>query len=104
MSSAQGLEAPDAFKKIERAIFRTKFSTDVNCQAGFYLFASDDLYTWQFITGKQKTGTRVKDLLIQRSHGSAKFYAFIFCGRIYTNSEIKQIELIYNIRWNNRLR
>lgn len=104
MSSAQGLEAPDAFKKIERAIFRTKFSTDVNCQAGFYLFASDDLFTWQFITGKQKTGTGVKDLLIQRSHGSAKFYAFIFAGRVYTNSEIKQIELIYNIRWNNRLR
>lgn len=104
ISSAQSLEGPETFKKIERAILRSKLSTDTGSYSGFYLFASDDLNTWQFITGKQKTGSDLKDLMIQRSHGTSKYYAFVFAGKLFTDSEIKQIDLIFNIKWNNRLR
>lgn len=104
ISAAQSFESPDAYKKIERAILRGLTHSGISSQVGFYVFASNDLVTWQYLLGNQRSGTGIKDFLVQRSHGSAKYYAFVFAGRITTSSEIKQIELIFNIKWNNRLR
>lgn len=104
ITASQSLESPDAYKKIEQAILRglTHSSNEACC--GFYVFGSNDLVTWKFLIGNQRSGIGVKDYLTQRTHGSAKYYAFIFAGRITTSSEIKQIEIIFNIKWNNRLR
>lgn len=104
ISAAQHFEAQDTFKKVERAVLRCKLITDTGKYSGVYLFASDDLLTWEITTGKQRTGSDLKDLMIQRSHGTSKFYAFVFAGKLFTDSEIKQIDMIYNIKWNNRLR
>lgn len=104
ITMAQNLEAKDVFKKIERAILRCRFTSGTNKYPGFYVFASNDLLKWQLITGKQRTGTKINDLLTQRSHGSAKAYMFVWAGNIDVQSEIKQIDLIYSERLSNKLR
>jgi hypothetical protein len=103
ITCAQSLESPDLFKKIDRSVLRSMVTSGANKYSGYYIFASDDLLTWQFLTGSQKTGT-VKDFLCQRSHGSAKYYIFVFNGRVSVDMEIKEIDLVYMNRWNNKLR
>lgn len=104
VTMSQNFDAKDVYKKIERAILRCRITSGVNKYPGFYVFASNDLLTWQLITGKQRTGTRLNDLLCQRSHGSAKAYMFVFAGNIDVQSEIKQIDLIYSAKLANKLR
>lgn len=104
ITASQSLEAPEAYKKIERAILRGLTHSSIDFKCGFYVFGSDDTVTWKLLIGNQRFGLGIKDYLIQRTHGSAKYYAFVFAGRISTSSEIKQIELIFNLKWNNRLR
>lgn len=104
ISSAQHLENPEAFKKIERAILRVKMNVADDCRAGFYLFGSDDLQTWQLMSGNQRGGSSVIDLKVQRTHVTTKYFAFVFAGRIYSSAELKNLELIFNVKWNNRLR
>ncbi len=104
ITSAQSLDDPDGYKKINRAILRIAATTGSGTYAGFYIFASNDLNTWSLLTGMQRTGTRLKDLLNQRSHGSAKYYLFVFNGTITTNSEVKSIDIDYVAKWNKRLR
>lgn len=104
VSNAQSFELPNFFKKIDRVIQRCSYSCTDGKFPGFYVFASDDLQTWSIITGRQKSGTYIKDLLVQRSHGSAKYYCFIFAGAISLNSEINDVEIIVKEKWNNKLR
>ena len=104
ITAAHSLESPEAYKKLERSILRIMTNSSLSSNCGFYIFGSDDLVTWRFLVGSQRSGTGIKDYLIQRTHGSVKYYSFVFAGRITTSSEIKQIELIFNVKWNNRLR
>lgn len=104
ISSAQSLEAPNAYKKIEQAILRAKMNAADSCKVGFYVFASDDLQSWQLMIGQQKSGSSITDFKVPRTHTTAKYFAFVFAGRVYTSAEVKNIELIFNIKWNNRLR
>jgi hypothetical protein len=95
---------PDMFKKIERALLRCEYTTEGIHYAGVYLFASDDLQTWRLITGKQRGGTHIKDLLVQRSWGSAKFYIIMFAGQINQNSKINKLDISFAPRLANKLR
>lgn len=104
VSSAQSFESPEAFKKIEQAILRTRLSIEDSKTATFAIFASDDLKAWQLLTGRVKSGSGQIDMNTQRTHVSVKYYAFVFAGKISTDSEIKQLEIIFNIKWNNRSR
>jgi hypothetical protein len=104
ISSAQSLESHDAYKRLERSISRCLLNSPLSSVSGFYIFGSDDLSTWKFLVGSQRSGVGIKDLMIHRTHGSAKYYAFVVAGRITTSSEIKQIDLLVNTKWNNRLR
>lgn len=104
ISCAQSFEMPGLLKKIERMLLRCDVTTPEGQYAGLYLFGSDDLVTWKFITGKQRTGTKLKDLLLQRSHGTAKYYKIVFNGCISTDSEVKHIDLSYVAKWNSKLR
>lgn len=104
ITMSQPIDAPEVYKKIERLIFRCRYTTVAEKYPGFYIFASNDQLTWQLIGGKQKTGAQINDLLCQRSHGSAKYYMFVFAGFILGDSELKQIDLIYDIKLANKLR
>lgn len=104
ISCCQSFEMPGILKKINRMILRSKITTDTDKQVGLYLFATDDAETYQLITGQQRTGTGLKDLVLSRSAGSAKFYVFVINGRVNINSEIDTIDLLAVPKWNNRLR
>lgn len=104
VTNAHSFEEPNVFKKIQRAIQRCKVGSDTGRVAGFYIFGSDDLVTWQLLVGKQKDGSYNQDLLCQWSHGSAKFFVFVFNGKVFPTSEINHIEILFNEKWNNRLR
>lgn len=104
ISNAQNFDQGNTYKKIISATQRTVYSSDSGKMTGFYIFASNDLVTWQLITGKQKDGTKIKDLPCLRSHCSAKYYVFVFCGTLAVTSEIKQVEVVFKNKWDNRLR
>lgn len=104
ISNAQSFDAPDSYKLLDRFIQRIKFGTAGIKITGIYLFASNDLVTWQSIVGRQRTGSYIKDLLVQRTHGSAKYYVVVLNGTMKPDSEIKQIETLVKIKWNNCLR
>ena len=104
ISNAQNFTLPDVNKQIERVIQRTSFKTNVSKVGGFYVFASDDLEKWQLISGKQKDGDYIKDLLVQQSHISAKYFMFVFNGLMSCNSEIKTIEISFKQKFTSKLR
>ena len=104
VTNAQSFEQPDVFKRIERIIQRCKVGSESGRVAGFYLFGSDDLATWQILIGKQKDGNYNQDLLVQWTPGSAKYYCLVFNGKIYPTSEINQVEILFKEKWNNKLR
>ena len=98
------LDGRDFYKKIERLLLRCECTTDPSHYTGLYLFASDDLDTWQLITGRQQTGIKFKDMVIQRSHGSAKHYIVVFAGNINQESMINYLDVDIDLRWNSKLR
>lgn len=104
ISNAQNFTLPDVNKQIERVIQRTSFKTNVGKVGGFYVFASDDLEKWQLISGKQKDGDYIKDLLVQQGHVSAKYFMFVFNGLMSCNSEIKTIEISFKQKFTSKLR
>ena len=104
ITNAQSFDAPDSYKMLDRFIQRIKFGSEYSKVTGIYLFASDDLVTWQLMVGRQREGSYIKDLVVQRTHGSARHFVIILNGTMKSDSEIKQIETLVKIKWNNRLR
>jgi len=104
ISNPQHIEGPDIYKKIERGVLRLMASTGSAQYVGIYVLASNDLHTWNIITGKQRTGNLLQDLMFLRSHGSAKYYAFVINGTITTDSEIKGIDIVFDAKLNKKLR
>ena len=106
ITCAQSLELKGVYKKIERLIARTRIKTDVSMYAGLYVFASDDLLTWQLVTGRQRSNdqTFLIDLAVQRSPGSAKYYIFVINGRFSLDSEIKDLDIVFIPKLTNKLR
>lgn len=103
ISNALSFDARDVFKKVNRAILRAVVNTAIGKYAGFYIFASNDLKTWQLITGSQRSGN-LKDFTIQRSHVSAKYFVFVVNGKVSCSSEINSIDLLFEPRWGNTIR
>lgn len=98
------LDAPDFYKKIERCVLRADCSPGQGRTVGWYLFASDDLNTWQFITGIQRMGSNLQDFMFQRSNGSAKYYILVFAGNISPSGEINRTDVTLSPRWMHKLR
>lgn len=104
ITCAQSFEMPETYKKIDRAILRSKITTNTGKYAGFYFFASDDINTYRFETGRQVTGVGCNDMITQRSFGGAKYYAFVINGQMSIDSEIKEIDLTFEAKLNAKLR
>lgn len=104
VTNAQSFNEPRSFKKIQRAIQGCSFGTETGRVAGFYVFASDDLRRWQMVIGKQKEGQYHQDLLVQWTPGSAKFYVFVFNGKVFPNSEINEVDITFKTMWDNKQR
>ena len=110
VTQPQTLGAGTTYKKLERSVLRCNLAVQDGTYLTFSIFASDDLLTWQFITGGQRAGKLV-NLLTTRSHGSAKYYIFVIAGQIkLVDSSIKSINYVngidvdYTTRLENKLR
>jgi hypothetical protein len=115
ISNAMSLEMPDVFKKIERMIVRCSVSTAIGSFVGAYIFATDDLYTYELVTGRQRNNAvgggasngvmpPMKDLLLQRSQGSAKYFSLVINGNINNDSEISFVDSLFIEKMNRKIR
>ena len=105
ITCAQSLELPEIAKKIDRSILRSKISTEAAVKyVGFYVFGSDDVETYQILTGRQRTGAGLKDMINQSSGVSARFFVFVVNGNMSLDSEINEIDITYEGKWNGKLR
>jgi hypothetical protein len=66
------------FTLLHRAIQRCETETKDSVYAGFYVFGSNDLKTWQLLTGSDRTTGKVTDILLTRTHLKVKsMYSFL---------------------------
>jgi hypothetical protein len=103
VTQPQSFNALDVYKKIERCVMRCNVSTEEDRYLSFMVWASNDLKTWQLITGSQKSGD-IKNLLIQRSHCSAQFYILAIFGNVKPESNITGFDISITGKLQNKLR
>ena len=110
VTQPQNLDQPDVFKKMERSVLRCNVVVAESTYLTFAVFASDDLKVWQFITGGQRT-SEIRNILVTRSHGSAKYYIFVVCGQLLLykdeykiNNSIQAIDITIAPRLQRKLR
>ena len=103
VTQAQSLTMNEVFKKIERLALRCTINTDIAKYFTLVVFASNDLKTWQIITGGQRTGY-IKNILLTRSHCSAQYYIIMLSGKIRNDSNFTSVDVSFSPRLNNKLR
>ena len=97
------LSLPEVYKKVERMVLRCLVETKLACSITFAIWATDDIKTFQFITGGQRTG-EIQNILLTRSHNSAKFYIASIFGQITPESSIDAVDYSVTPRLNRKLR
>ena len=103
VTQAQSLTMNEVFKKIERLALRCTVNADTGKYFTLVVFASNDLKTWQIITGGQLTGY-IKNILLTRSHCSAQYYIIMLSGKIRNDSNFTSVDVSFSPRLNNKLR
>ena len=83
------------FVLVHRAIQRCEIETKGSVFAGFYVFGSNDLKTWQMFQGSDKKTGRVTDIFLTRSHLKCKYFVFMFAAKLKEGSAINRLELQY---------
>ena len=72
------LDGEANFILLHRALQRCKKTTKDSVYAGFYVFGSNDLHSWQLMTGTDRKTGEVTDILATRAHLEVKYYIFLF--------------------------
>jgi len=103
LSQPQPFGLPEMFKKMERLALRCTISCGSAKYFTLAVYASNDLKTWQLITGGQRTGD-ITNILLTRSHGSAKYYIFQLSGNVSLDSNISGVEVTVAPRLEKKLR
>lgn len=70
------------FTLIHRAILRCELNTGASTFAGFYVFGSNDLKTWQLFQGSDNRIGEITDLFCLRSHLKVKYFVFVFAANL----------------------
>jgi hypothetical protein len=70
------------FTLLHRAIQRCEIETKDSVYAGFYVFGSNDLKTWQLLTGSDRKTGKVTDILVTRTHLKVKYYVFLVTAEL----------------------
>jgi hypothetical protein len=94
----------NSFKLIRGAIQRCQLNTTDETFAAFYMFASNDLRKWQFMTGNDRKEGYVTDIRISRAQTKAKYFIFILAGSLEENSMINDIEIDFDPVLQSKLR
>jgi hypothetical protein len=105
----QSMAGVDEFIKLHRTMLRAYLNTAAGKYAAVYLFGSDDLIEWKFITGNDRNTGLFKDVWVSHSNNSSKFYIIVFIAELeydqtrYDN-HIKFIESEVVKKWSSKLR
>lgn len=101
------LGADDVQKKLHRTFLRCRINTSGR-YAAFYIFGSDDLLKWEFITGNDRNAGDVANVWNTHTAGSKRFYVFVFASDLYydpnNHNWIKYIETDFILKWSGKLR
>lgn len=102
----QSFDEPGIYKKINRMVLRAMLKITPGTYFTFAVFASDDLRTWQLLTGGQRSGGSIptQNILCTRTHGSATYYRLVMVGQLHPESSITGIDLTTVPRLNRKLR
>lgn len=92
------------FILLHRAIQRCKIETSESMYAGFYVFGSNDLKTWQLLAGNDRKTGNVTDILTTRAHLKVKYYVFLFASILKENSTVNTLEIQYYPKIANKIR
>jgi hypothetical protein len=108
VTRAISFDNPDRFKKLRRTFLRGFFNSTASKRVSMYIFSSDDLQTWEYITGNdQNTGT-FKDIWVTHSRKSARFYIFVVTGDLAVSdsviNRINKFETEYALKMQGKLR
>jgi len=98
------LENNAAFSLIHRIFMRCEIQTPDSSFAGFYVFASNDLHTWQLMQGSDKRSGEITDILCTRSHQKAKYFVFVFASVLKENSSLNSIQVQHYPKLTQKIR
>jgi len=100
--------APDRFKKLRRSFARGFFNSTANKHPAFYMYKSDDLEEWTYVTGNDISTGEFKDIWLTHSRNSARYYIFVITGDLAVSSStinrLDGIESEFEIKMGGKLR
>ena len=98
------LDDSNNFILLHRALQRCEIETKQSTFAGFYVFGSNDLITWQLISGNDRKSGRVTDILTTRAHTKVKYFVFVFASSVHKGDSINSLEVQFYHKLTNKLR
>jgi hypothetical protein len=109
ITRALSLGIEDVFKKLHRTFIRGYFTTKEGSHAAAYIFGSDDLQSWKFITGNDMNTGEFKDLWITHTKGSSRYFIVVFAAELSVNHQstinrLNGIETMFQEKRSNKPR
>lgn len=92
------------FTVLHRAIQRCEIETGNSVYAGFYVFGSNDLQTWQLLQGNDRKTGKITDIFTTRSHGKCKYYVFLFAAILKEYSVINTLDIQFYHKLTSKIR
>ncbi|MCF8299346.1 MAG: hypothetical protein K9J13_17490 [Saprospiraceae bacterium] len=88
------LDSEANFTLLHRAVQHMEITTKDSVYAGFYVFGSNDLHTWQLLTGSDRKTGEITDILLTKTHCKVKYYIFLFAAnlKLYDTVNSKKID------------
>lgn len=103
------LGSDEEFKKLRRSFLRGFMNMTSGKFACLYIFGSDDLVTWEFLTGNDRNSGKFNNIWVTHSQDSKRYFIFVFAASISfspttLDTHIKSIEIEKHVKWNRKLR
>lgn len=94
----------DKYTILSRSILYCKSILSAKDNLSMYVFASNNLFDWECVSAVQRTGISVDHLRILRVARSYKYFVFIIGGKVYSNSELKNLVVDVKQKYVKKLR
>jgi hypothetical protein len=98
------LDGEANFTLLHRAIQRCEIETKDSVYVGFYVFGSNDLITWQLLTGSDRKTGKITDIFLIRTHLKVKYYIFLFAAQLKGNSTINTLDIQFYHKLMSKIR
>jgi len=109
ITRALSFGAKDVFKKLRRSFVRCFLNTTASKYAAAYIFKSDDLETWTYVTGNDRNTGAFKDIWVTHSPKSARYYIYVFTADLSVDentilNRIDNIDVEFALKMQRKLR